>query len=219
MCKRLPIAKKLEILQLLEEPKATQRSVATALGVSRKTVQNAITNRELINRHVSMGSSLKRCHLKIDQKFQEINEATFQWFMELREERGDVPIVERVIRNRAIYFARVLQVPEFKASKGWFRSWKNRYGLNPSKIWEQQVIDKTKSIEACEEENAKDDTDETQPPPVSVEDAKNALKTLTLFALTQPNFSAELLKLTIELNTIFLKHFNETPETVKVEPT
>ena len=97
MTKRLSICEKANIFEKLGEPGATLCSVAKSFGVSRKTVQNVIANKELLEERMKMRTSLKRCHLRIDEKFGEINEATFQWFIRMRETRGEVPLSESVI--------------------------------------------------------------------------------------------------------------------------
>ena len=51
-----------------------------------------------------------------------------------REKHGEVPIVESVVCAKAMRFATLLNKPDFKASKGWFTCWKNRYGLNVYKV-------------------------------------------------------------------------------------
>ena len=76
----------------------------------------------------------RKCHVKLDQKYEEVNEATFLWFNEMREKHGDIPLVESVIREKAIKFARELGLYEFKASNGWFRSWKMRCHLESYKV-------------------------------------------------------------------------------------
>lgn len=97
MCKRLSIAEKKRVLDLLEEPGMTQSSVAKRLGISRKTVYNAITNRDAIIGSTSYSVSDKRCHAKVHETFQEINELTLNWFLAMREKHGELPIVETLI--------------------------------------------------------------------------------------------------------------------------
>ncbi|VDP75587.1 unnamed protein product [Echinostoma caproni] len=111
----------------------TQTAVAKHFGVSRKTVQNVISNRTLLEERSGSGFNRKRCQLKVGQKFDEINNATYQWFIGMREKHGDVPLVEDVICWKAMEFATALGKQGFKASRGWFNCWKNRFGLSSNK--------------------------------------------------------------------------------------
>ena len=124
----------LQILEKLAEPKATQSSVAKHFGVSRKTIQNVIANKELLRGVEIAKHSHKRCHLKVEQKYEDVSEATYQWLLQMREKHGEVPIVESVVCAKAMRFANLLNKLDFKASKGWFTCWKNRYGLNLYKV-------------------------------------------------------------------------------------
>lgn len=134
MGRRLSIVEKAEIIKKLSEPRATQTSVAKMLGVSRRTVQNAMKKEGLINEQLNNGNSRKRCHLKVDQKYGEVNDAIFQWFTRMREKHGEIPISESIICHKAMHFAKIMGVGEFKASNGWFRSWKTRHGLSSYKV-------------------------------------------------------------------------------------
>lgn len=134
MSTKLSIAQKLQILDMLEEPRATQSSVAKEFGVSRKTIQNTIANRNLLKERAGYGLNRKRCHLRIEQKFDDVNDAVYQWFMRMREKHGDIPLVESVICRKAMGFATVLGKVDFKASKGWFTCWKDRCGLSVYKV-------------------------------------------------------------------------------------
>ena len=131
---KLSISLKLQISEKLAEPKATQSSVAKQFGVSRKNIQNVIANKELLRGVEIAKHSHKRCHLKVEQKYEDVSEATYQWLLQMRERHGEVPIVESVVCAKAMRFANLLNKPDFKASKGWFTCWKNRYGLNLYKV-------------------------------------------------------------------------------------
>lgn len=134
MCKRLSIAEKKRVLDMLDEPGSTQSSVAKRLGISRKSVYNAVANREAIIYAISSGASEKRCHTTVHETFHEVNELTLEWFRAMREKHGEVPVVESVICSKAMSVAKRLGCDNFKASKGWFRSWTGRCGIRSYKV-------------------------------------------------------------------------------------
>ncbi|KAF4531378.1 hypothetical protein B566_EDAN019502 [Ephemera danica] len=134
MKRRLSISQKSDILAKLSEPGASQSSVAKSMNVSCKTIRNVVANQDILRRYMDSGASLKKCHLKIDEKYAHLNEATFKWFQRIREKHGEIPITEAVVCKKATEFANRFGVETFKASKGWYRSWKNKHGLNVYKI-------------------------------------------------------------------------------------
>ena len=120
MSNKLSITKKLQILQKLSKAGESQSSVAKIFGVSRKTVQNVISNKELLKQADQFGVNQNRCQLKVGQKFDDVNKATYEWFVRMREKHGEIPVVESVVCRKAIQFASILEVNGFKTSKGWF---------------------------------------------------------------------------------------------------
>ena len=138
MVKRLCIKEKKAVLDMLDQPGATQSSVAKALGISRKTVYNVVSNRAVIKDFLNTDACQERCHLKTNEKFQAVNEATLAWFTAMREKHGEFPIVESIVCKKAIEIAQKLHHLDFKASKGWFRSWSERCGIKSYKVIAKQ---------------------------------------------------------------------------------
>ena len=131
---KFSISVKLQILEKLAKSKATQSSVAKHFGVSRKTTENVSANKELLCRVKIAKHNHKRCHLKFEQKYEDINEASSQRLLQMREKHGDVPIPRNVFCAKAMRFATLLNKLDFKASVGWFTCWENRYRLNVYKV-------------------------------------------------------------------------------------
>lgn len=127
--KKLNVTEKCKILQHLSEPGASQSSVARAVGVSRKTVQNIIANREALTTISLENVNLNRCHLKPRGNFADVDETLHDWFVTMRNAHGEVPLLEDIICQKARKIAQNLDIKDFKASRGWFRGWKERYGL------------------------------------------------------------------------------------------
>ena len=137
MSRRLTIKEKKRILDMLDEAGATQSSVAKRMGVSRKSVYNAVANRDAINESVNLSGSRIRCCVKVSETYRKLNVALSGWFLAMREKHGEIPLVERVICEKAVKLARQLGLDNFKASKGWYRSWSERYGVRSYKVSEQ----------------------------------------------------------------------------------
>lgn len=134
MNRRLTIEKKLEIIEKLTQPRATQKSVAESMGVSRRTVQKIIANRDILKKMSNVGYARKRCKVASKSKFEHINQTTFEWFKRMRDKHGEIPINESVICAKAMHFSTAFGVQGFKASHGWFRCWRNSHCLNSFKV-------------------------------------------------------------------------------------
>ena len=134
MNRRLTIMEKKRVLEMMEKPRMTQRIVAKEFGVTPKTIRNLLCQKNEITKLSSNPAASKQFHCIVDQKFKAINEATYSWFTQMREKHGNIPIVESVVREKATEFAAILGVTDFKASNGWFRSWKSRSNIESYKV-------------------------------------------------------------------------------------
>lgn len=59
----------------------------------------------------------------------------YQWFLKILHPIGrckPLPLTRELIQNRAKIFATDHNLPEFKASDGWFRNWRGRHGIGKS---------------------------------------------------------------------------------------
>ena len=97
----LSISLKLHILGKVAKPKATQSSVAKHFNVFQNTIKKLIANKELVCGVEIAKHRHKRCHLKIEQKCEDVSEATYQWLLQMRERHGEVAIVESVVCAKA----------------------------------------------------------------------------------------------------------------------
>ncbi|VDP86418.1 unnamed protein product [Echinostoma caproni] len=111
MCKRLSIREKQNVLEMLKQPGATQSSVAKSLGISQKTVHNVVSHRTTIGEFLNAGASEERCHLKTNEKFKAVNEATLAWFTAISKKHGEFPMVDSIVRHT---LPRIVQTRHFK---------------------------------------------------------------------------------------------------------
>jgi hypothetical protein len=68
-------------------------------------------------------------------KNQELDKAVLQWFNEMRNPRGrlkPLSLSRAIIQARALHEAKLRGIADFKASDGWFRNWRKRYGIGKS---------------------------------------------------------------------------------------
>lgn len=135
MVKKLSIDQKMKILDDLETPGLSQRKVAIKHGICHRTVQDILHKKDMIRKCESSNPKL-RYRVQTPQVYKEVNDAVIRWFEGMRGKHGEVPINEQIICRKALSIAAKLGFKEFKASKGWFCSWKQRYGLRSLKVGE-----------------------------------------------------------------------------------
>ena len=56
-----------------------------------------------------------------------LERALYTWFVQMR--RQGVPVSGPVLREKALSYAKEMDIKDFIASNGWFDRWKSRYGV------------------------------------------------------------------------------------------
>ena len=57
-----------------------------------------------------------------------LERALFIWFKKMRT--NNLPVNGPVVKEKAISYAKELQIEGFKASNGWFERWKSRFNVS-----------------------------------------------------------------------------------------
>ena len=72
------------------------------------------------------GTSLKTQKLKPCGN-ENLERALYTWFVQMR--RQGVPVSGPVLREKALSYAKEMDIKDFIASNGWFDQWKSRHGV------------------------------------------------------------------------------------------
>ena len=59
---------------------------------------------------------LRRCQIKVDQKYEAVSELTYKWFHHMRDKHGDIHLSMSIICKNAHLFAVVMECSDFKDS-------------------------------------------------------------------------------------------------------
>ncbi|XP_018093948.1 tigger transposable element-derived protein 4-like isoform X1 [Xenopus laevis] len=120
------LAEKVKILELLQQPKASQSSVARNLGLSQSTISRVMKNREEILERWSQNENPCR---KRNRPFKhaKVDEALLEWLLFAKANK--LPISGPILMRRAEAIAKEIGCPQFKPSNGWLWRWKERYRL------------------------------------------------------------------------------------------
>ena len=117
---------KIKYKALKELEKGTpHKDVASLFGVPKNTLSTWKKNKEKIFQMYNSGLASKRVK---PERYEALNKAVKKWLLILRSE--NVPVSGPMLREKALEFAKELNMEGFQASEGWLDKWKKRYCLH-----------------------------------------------------------------------------------------
>lgn len=108
------------------ESGVAKKDVATKYGIPKSTLSTWVKSKEKITAAFEDGKSPKTMKLK-GAGFDALDKAIYKWFMNARER--NVPISGALLKEKAVLFAKELQIEDFKGSDGWLDRWKTRHSV------------------------------------------------------------------------------------------
>ncbi|XP_029469475.1 tigger transposable element-derived protein 3-like [Rhinatrema bivittatum] len=120
------LAEKVRILELLQEPNASQSSVARKIGLSQSTISRVVKKREEIMDRWNHNENPSRKRNR-PYKNARVDEALLHWFLFAKANK--MPISGSILMKQAEVIAKEIGCLGFKPSNGWLWRWKERYRL------------------------------------------------------------------------------------------
>ena len=115
------LKKTCDILSHIEKD-MTNNEAVDKFGVPRNTISTWIKKKEKFFQALEESApSTKR--LRVSQ-YKKVDKALFEWFVLQRSQ--SIPIDESMIQGKGLFFAKKLEIPDFKASDGWLDKWEKR---------------------------------------------------------------------------------------------
>ena len=105
------------------------KDVSNTFNVPKKTLSTWKKNRDKIVTSFKNSGGTKRQRIK-EGTYVQVNLACFKWLLLQRSENILIQIHGKIIREKALEFAKELNLEKFQASDGWFQSWKARYNIS-----------------------------------------------------------------------------------------
>ena len=125
--KRVSLGEKYKAITDLESGLKPSK-VAEKYDVPRNTISTWLKKKEEIKSAFKSGEvSSKRKNMRIGQN-DNLEKALFSWFKKMRT--NNLPVNGTVVKEKAISYAKELQIEGFKASNGWFERWKSRFNVS-----------------------------------------------------------------------------------------
>ena len=125
--KRVSLGEKYKAITELESGIKPSK-VAEKYDVPRNTVSTWLKKKEEIKNAFKSGEvSSKRKNMRIGQN-DDLEKALFSWLKKMRA--NNLPVNGTVVKEKAIGYAKELQIEGFKASNGWFERWKTRFNVS-----------------------------------------------------------------------------------------
>ena len=119
------LREKCQALQDLEKG-LSNKDVVAKYGVPKNTLSIWVKNKEKLVNALEKGTNGKQQKLKTGNH-ELVDSAIFKWFLNMRSD--NVPLSASVIQEKAVMFAKDLNVENFQASDGWLRRWKERNNI------------------------------------------------------------------------------------------
>ena len=127
--KRVSLGEKYKAITDLESCLKPSK-VAEKYDVPRSAISTWLKKKEEIKSAFKSGEvSSKRKNMRIGQN-DNLEKALFSWFKKMRT--NILPVNGTVVKEKAIRYAKELQIEGFKASNGWFgnQEWKSRFNVS-----------------------------------------------------------------------------------------
>ena len=104
----------------------------------KNTLSTWVKNKEKVLDWLRKGSNIKRQKLRTGN-FEMVDKAIFNWFLSMRGQ--NVPFTTAMIQEKALTFAKELNVGNFQASVVWVRRWKERNHITFKTVsWETKSV-------------------------------------------------------------------------------
>lgn len=100
--------------------------IAAEFGVSNSTLSTILKSKDAITSALSSGTSTKRKKLT-QGAHEDLEKALFKWFLDMRAKK--MPISGSVLQQKALNYACLLGIEDFKASTGWLTRFKARHDI------------------------------------------------------------------------------------------
>ena len=133
--KRVSLVEKYEAITDLESGLKPSK-VAEKYDVPRNTISTWLKKKgEIKSAFKSSEVSSKRKNMRIGQNGN-LEKALFSWFKKMRT--NNLPVNGTVVKEKAISYAKELQIEGFKASNRWFERWKSRFNVVFQSYWRRR---------------------------------------------------------------------------------
>lgn len=115
--KELSIENKMDLIKDSEAvPKISQKDLSLKYGIGKATVCDILKRKDTYRTQYEENIGSKRKRHASSSKFFDLNELLFRWFKGAREK--NIPLSGPILQEKALEFAKELNLPEFKASNG-----------------------------------------------------------------------------------------------------
>jgi len=101
--------------------------VAKKYGISPSTLSTILKDQESILKQLQTSVFVPSRKRMQKAQFEDVDTAVYKWFQDVCSR--NVPLTDPLIREKALEFAKMLEVENFQASVGWLNRFRERYGV------------------------------------------------------------------------------------------
>ncbi|XP_075732481.1 tigger transposable element-derived protein 6 [Rhipicephalus microplus] len=113
--------------RIIAQAKAGKKAlIAEEFGIAASSLSTILKSKDAIGKALASGTSAK--HKKVTQPVHEaLDKAVYTWFVETRAKK--IALSGDIVRQKAMDFACMLGIDDFKASVGWLNRFKSRHSI------------------------------------------------------------------------------------------
>ena len=104
----------------------SKKEAASKYNVALNTISTWLKNKEKIINAITQGKNPKTKNLK-GGSYDKLDQAMYKYFLNVRSH--NIPVSGPMLKEKAMAYARQLQIADFKGSDGWLDRWKTRHGI------------------------------------------------------------------------------------------
>ena len=116
--------------KVLKEIDAGQTCISTAkkYGVAKNTVSHWVKKKNEIFEAVEGNNASKKRKRMKTATYEELDSAVYKWLKTARH--SNIPIICSIFKEKALEFAKSLDLNDFHVSDGWVSRWKKRFNVS-----------------------------------------------------------------------------------------
>ena len=105
----------------------SNKAASKKFNVPKNTLSAWKKNRDKIVTAFKSSGGTRRQRIK-EGTYEQVNLACYKWLLVQRSE--NTPVNGKVLQEKALDYAKQLNVEKFQASDGWLHAWKSRYNIS-----------------------------------------------------------------------------------------
>lgn len=134
----LTIAKKMELLQDIDQKIGAKGDLAKKYGIARSSLSTILKNRQKIEAIYYKHERHRSCQRLKSAKNRKLESHLFCCISHMQKKQGQ-KITGSMMKEKALVLANLMNISNFTASNGWLTRFKKRYNISTTDMYNQDI--------------------------------------------------------------------------------